>query len=114
MPNVSTCTIMLNKLKFIKMLVIIGSSPWMPTMTYAEMAEDVRLFIDNVIPKELGKSSPVHLLGHSMGGKTAMHLAMLPDSDKRIASLIIEDVAPRRFVVYRSVLMGVWSNLMKL
>lgn len=74
-----------------------GNSPWCSTMTYTEMAKDVRHFIDNIIPQEIGNFRPVHLLGHSMGGKIAMSLALMENSDMRLRSLIIEDIAPRRY-----------------
>ncbi|EJW76538.1 hydrolase [Wuchereria bancrofti] len=61
-----------------------GNSPWHPTMTYAEMAND------EVLQK-------VHLLGHSMGGKTAMRVALMKDSDVRLESLIVEDIAPKAY-----------------
>lgn len=73
-----------------------GDSPWTKTMSYEEMANDVKSFIDETVTRETkGKYSKVHLLGHSMGGKTAMHVALSPDAPTRLASLIIEDVAPR-------------------
>ena len=63
-----------------------GDSPHADSMSYQEMAEDVvRFFTDNELEN-------VILLGHSMGGKTAMRLALqFPD---RIAALIVVDIAP--------------------
>lgn len=58
-----------------------GNSPWAETMTYAEMAEDVR--------DTLGE--PVTLIGHSMGGKAAMVAALAGDWVER---LIVVDIAP--------------------
>ncbi|EJD76376.1 hypothetical protein, variant [Loa loa] len=66
-------------------------------MTYAEMADDVRNFIDEVLPQQIGGFSKVHLLGHSMGGKTAMRVALMDDSDVRLKSLIVEDIAPKAY-----------------
>lgn len=66
-------------------------------MTYVEMANDVRHFIDEVIPQETGERLPIHLLGHSMGGKVAMHVALMGDRDERLKSLIVEDIAPRSY-----------------
>ncbi|OZC12773.1 hydrolase, alpha/beta domain protein [Onchocerca flexuosa] len=74
-----------------------GNSPWHPTMTYAEMANDVQYFIDEIIPQEIGEFSKVHLLGHSMGGKIAMRVALTKDSDVRLKSLIVEDIAPKGY-----------------
>lgn len=63
-----------------------GQSPHADTMSYPEMAEDVRQFLDNY---DLDR---VHLLGHSMGGKVAMQLAM--DAPDRVRSLVVADIAP--------------------
>lgn len=63
-----------------------GSSPWADEMSYKVMAEDVRQFIE---ANELG---PVALLGHSMGGKTAMRLAL--DRPALIEKLVVADIAP--------------------
>jgi esterase len=63
-----------------------GQSGWQPTMSYDELAGDLLETIDM-----LGLGS-VSLLGHSMGGKTAMRFALLhPD---RMQSLIVIDIAP--------------------
>lgn len=63
-----------------------GASPWADTMDYPSMAEDVQAYIDGH-----GLKRP-HLLGHSMGGKVAMALALLaPESIER---LIVADIAP--------------------
>jgi len=67
-----------------------GDSPWAPSMTYPEMAGDVAAYIAG-----LG-SGPVDMIGHSMGGKTAMTLALTrPELVRR---LIVVDIAP---VAYR-------------
>ncbi|MCP9260045.1 Abhydrolase domain-containing protein 11 [Dirofilaria immitis] len=52
-------------------------------MTYAEMANDVQYFIDEIVRQEIGEFSKVHLLGHSMGGKVAMRIALMKGSDLR-------------------------------
>ena len=63
-----------------------GDSPHADSMNYQQMAEDVaRFFAENELKN-------VILLGHSMGGKTAMQLALqFPD---RIVALIVVDIAP--------------------
>ena len=58
-----------------------GNSPWADTMSYAEMAADIR--------DTLG--GPATLIGHSMGGKAAMIAALTGDWVER---LIVVDVAP--------------------
>ena len=63
-----------------------GSSARAMTMTYEEMAEDVAEFI-----AEQGITDPI-VMGHSMGGKVAMQLALAePDL---IKALIVVDIAP--------------------
>ena len=63
-----------------------GASPWADSMSYPEMAEDVAAFIAR---HRLGR---VALMGHSMGGKTAM-LQALHQADA-IERLVVVDVAP--------------------
>lgn len=57
-----------------------------PTMSYEEMCNDV----DNFAQK-LGVKS-AHLIGHSMGGKVAMTLALR--YPEKVASLCVVDIAP--------------------
>jgi pimeloyl-ACP methyl ester carboxylesterase len=63
-----------------------GASPWADSMDYVEMADDVRELIERL---DLGR--PV-VMGHSMGGKTAMALALR--HPERVARLIVVDIAP--------------------
>jgi pimeloyl-ACP methyl ester carboxylesterase len=63
-----------------------GSSPHTETMSYPEMAEDVRETIES-----LGVG-PVALVGHSMGGKTAMLTAL--EHPEVVERLIVVDAAP--------------------
>lgn len=63
-----------------------GASPWAASMSYIEMADDVRQLIERE-----GLLLPA-VMGHSMGGKTAMALAlMFPES---VGRLIVVDIAP--------------------
>ncbi|KHN76658.1 Alpha/beta hydrolase domain-containing protein 11 [Toxocara canis] len=72
-----------------------GDSPWTDSMKYEEMAADVRHFLEEVVPAETdGRHTRVHLLGHSMGGKTAMQVALAKGGEQRLESLIVEDIAP--------------------
>ena len=66
-----------------------GRSPHTSTMSYPEMAGDLREFM-----QQQGLSSS-HVLGHSMGGKTAMQLA-LTHSDL-VDKLVVVDIAPRAY-----------------
>ncbi|KZW00193.1 alpha/beta-hydrolase [Exidia glandulosa HHB12029] len=67
-----------------------GHSPHAQPTDYATMASDVLHFCD------AHKLREISLLGHSMGGKTAMALALRPDLPQGlIRKLIVEDVAPQ-------------------
>jgi pimeloyl-ACP methyl ester carboxylesterase len=63
-----------------------GASPWSPAMSYREMAEDVRDFM-----ARHGLAGAA-VLGHSMGGKTAMVLAL--DHGDMVGALCVVDIAP--------------------
>lgn len=63
-----------------------GKSPWIDSMTYHEMAADVLALI-----RSEGLDRPV-IVGHSMGGKTAMTLAL--ESPESVGRLIVVDIAP--------------------
>ncbi|KZS92047.1 alpha/beta-hydrolase [Sistotremastrum niveocremeum HHB9708] len=68
-----------------------GTSPHAKPMDYRSMADDVHHFLDQ---QELKR---VVLLGHSMGGKVAMTLALTPSlQDDVLSQLIVEDTAPGR------------------
>ena len=63
-----------------------GQSPHLDGMTYAEMANDIQLLIDSLRIKH-----PV-VIGHSMGGKVAMTMAL--STKDLLSGLIIVDIAP--------------------
>ena len=66
-----------------------GRSPHIDEMNYELMAED----LSNLMNLLQVKSA--HVIGHSMGGKTAMKFADLyPD---RIEKLVVVDIGPRRY-----------------
>lgn len=66
-----------------------GRSPHADAFNYEAMAEDVRDFIHQ---HDLG---PVHLLGHSMGGKTAMRATL--DYPDLVDRLVVADMAPKAY-----------------
>lgn len=66
-----------------------GESPHTVQMDYQSMAEDIREFI---LTEGLERA---HLLGHSMGAKTAMQLAL--SYPTQVQSLISVDMAPRAY-----------------
>ncbi|KAI5122520.1 hypothetical protein M0805_005248 [Coniferiporia weirii] len=68
-----------------------GESPQREQMDYTTMATDIIHFCDKHSLKN------VSLLGHSMGGKVAMTVALRPDLPKGMLShLIIVDISPIR------------------
>lgn len=62
-----------------------GASPWTATHSYPELAADLAAVIE-------GLGGRADLLGHSMGGKAAMQLALTrPEMVRR---LVVADIAP--------------------
>lgn len=66
-----------------------GESPWAEACGHAEMARDVAAWI------ERSALAPVHLLGHSLGGKVAMRLAV--ERPDLVGRLTVVDIAPRDY-----------------
>jgi pimeloyl-ACP methyl ester carboxylesterase len=72
-----------------------GASPWAETMSYAEMADDVRAAM------AARGHQRYALIGHSMGGKVAM-LAALADP-AAVERLVVVDIAPVGYAIpYRA------------
>ena len=63
-----------------------GASPWADSMNYLQMAGDVRLLI-----ARLGLTRP-SIIGHSMGGKVAMAMALM--YPHHVDRLVVVDIAP--------------------
>lgn len=61
-----------------------GDSPHAPTQSYPDMAADLAQVLEG--------TGPAHVLGHSMGGKSAMVLAMTRSD--LVEKLVIADIAP--------------------
>lgn len=59
-----------------------GESPWLETQSYADMAGD--------LAEAVGSRADV--LGHSMGGKAAMFLAL--EHPEKVRRLVVADIAP--------------------
>lgn len=66
-----------------------GASPHAESMTYPELMEDVLAWLD---AQGIARAA---LLGHSMGGKTAMLLACR--HPERVEQLIVADIAPKDY-----------------
>ncbi|MDB5664545.1 alpha/beta fold hydrolase [Cypionkella sp.] len=62
-----------------------GSSPRAETQSYPDMAGDLAEVITSL-------GAPMDVLGHSMGGKAAMHLALT--RPELIRKLVVADIAP--------------------
>lgn len=63
-----------------------GRSPHSDSMTYGDMVADVRALVDKLALRDFV------LVGHSMGGKAAMTMAL--NDPRAIARLVIVDIAP--------------------
>ncbi|MDE0969339.1 MAG: alpha/beta fold hydrolase [Octadecabacter sp.] len=59
-----------------------GASPWFGTQSYTDMADDLSALLDQ----------PTFIVGHSMGGKAAMVMAL--KYPHLISKLIVVDIAP--------------------
>jgi pimeloyl-ACP methyl ester carboxylesterase len=66
-----------------------GASPWSDAMGYADMAGDVAALIE---ARGFGRAA---VLGHSMGGKAAMWLALTRPA--AVERLVVVDVAPASY-----------------
>lgn len=79
-----------------------GDSPHAAEWNYTVMVEDLLELLDD---EGLEK---ILLMGHSMGGKTAMNLAVHhPD---RVEKLVVADIAPRYYPIHhQSILQGLQS-----
>ena len=74
-----------------------GDSPHSSVWNYEVMVEDVRELLDTE-----GLDS-VYLMGHSMGGKTAMNFAVRYPG--RVRRLIVGDIAPRYYPIHHQVIL---------
>lgn len=68
-----------------------GASPWAPTMTYAEMAADVRAAM------RARGCERYALIGHSLGGKVAMSAALAAGAE--VERVVAVDIAPAAYPV---------------
>ena len=64
-----------------------GRSPHSDAFSYEIMADDLRLFMEN------NWIYKAHIIGHSMGGKVAMHFAV--EQPDMVDQLIVVDIAPK-------------------
>lgn len=74
-----------------------GDSPHAEEWNYQVMVEDLKELLDQ---EGLEK---IYLMGHSMGGKTAMNFAVAyPD---RVEKLIVADIAPRYYPIHHQTIL---------
>ncbi len=66
-----------------------GRSPHDDAFSYADMSDDVLLLMDDEGIEH------AHILGHSMGGKLAMHLAL--EHPEVVDRLIVADIGPQHY-----------------
>jgi esterase len=74
-----------------------GRSPHSDVFDYPAMAGDVVAFMDR------HGLAHAHLLGHSMGGKVAMHVALA--YPERVDRLVVVDIAPRAYPPHHTALL---------
>lgn len=74
-----------------------GSSFWDDTFNYHVMVEDLKQYCDHY------KLSNIILLGHSMGGKTAMLFAAL--YPEIVSKLIIADISPKFYPLHHETIL---------
>ena len=80
-----------------------GRSFWSEIFDYDTMVEDLRIYLD------YHGLDQVILLGHSMGGKTAMGFAL--KHGDRIQKLIIADIAPKYYAPHHQQILAGLSSL---
>lgn len=67
-----------------------GESPWADSMDWEVMSADL---IDYLRRERI--EEPIHLIGHSLGGKVAMHFAS--EYGDHVAKLVVLDIVPKPY-----------------
>ena len=80
-----------------------GASPWAQDVAYTSMADDVMAFCHS---RGIERA---HLVGHSMGGKVAMTLAL--GRPQQCASLAVIDIAPVTYPPHHQSIIGAMRAL---
>ena len=80
-----------------------GRSPHDPVMNFEVMADDILELMD-----DLGLAHAT-LLGHSMGGKVAMHFAL--HHPERVTGLIVVDIAPKIYPPHHTAVIEAISSV---
>jgi esterase len=74
-----------------------GQSPFSDRHSYKDMSEDILEFMEN---------ENIHsavIIGHSMGGKTAMRFAL--DHPEKVSKLIVVDIGPKYYPVHHQTIL---------
>lgn len=80
-----------------------GQSPHAPDHSYRAMADDVVEYLN-----DQGIESAI-IMGHSMGGKVAMRLAV--DHPDRVQKLVVVDIAPKGYPVHHDEIIAAMRTL---
>jgi esterase len=80
-----------------------GHSPWSPDFSYALMAEDLTQLV-----QKLGLQQVI-LLGHSMGGKVAMHFAQ--KHPNYLAKLIVVDMGVKSYPMHHQHILEAFNRI---
>jgi esterase len=82
-----------------------GDSPHQPEMSLLSMAQDIVELMDHL------SIASAYFVGHSLGGKVAMQLAM--SEANRVKSLVIVDIAPVKYQDNNSIIINNLYDLSK-
>ena len=82
-----------------------GDSPHQPEMSLLSMAQDIVELMDHL------SIASAYFVGHSLGGKVAMQLAM--SDANRVKSLVIVDIAPVKYQDNNSIIINNLYDLSK-
>lgn len=80
-----------------------GQSPHSPVHSYEAMASDVLEYLDD------HQISKAMIIGHSMGGKVAMHLSV--NHPNRVSKLCVVDIAPKGYPVHHQQIIDAMRTL---
>lgn len=80
-----------------------GHSPWSDDFSYALMVEDLKNVID-----ELGLENSI-LIGHSMGGKVAMHFAQ--KFPEKIEKLVVVDMGVKKYTQHHQEVLEAFQKI---
>ncbi|MGB5319795.1 alpha/beta fold hydrolase, partial [Eudoraea sp.] len=80
-----------------------GKSFWSDSFNYKEMSGDLKYYLEHYKIKETA------LIGHSMGGKTAMEFAC--NNPELTSKLIVADIAPRYYPPHHTQILNALEQL---